>query len=498
MIRQISDDKEEFQALNEELEASVGQLVAMEQEASRQKINFEALFKNSSNAIAMFDHELNVLDVNDRFESFYGYPLSQIVGRNLDEMVLSKESLKQGTHELTKMILKGQIGYEEGIRYGADGRALEVSVQSVPILIGDYVAGGYAVYSDISERKARERNMQYISTHDDLTDLYNRSFYDLSLKKFNHESYMPCGCIMLDLNGLKIINDAFGHVVGDMILVEVSNRIRSLIDTSNVACRIGGDEFAILVPNSESHKMEQLANDLRKACSDIKIGEVTISVSIGWAERYSTKEPVWMLLKTAEDYMNRNKLTEVPSIRGKAVYAIINTLHEKNKREEQHSIRVGDLSYKLGKALGASTRELNELKTMGLLHDIGKIAIDENILNKPAALTPDEYEEIKKHPEIGYRILKSVSEMAEIAEYVLAHHESWDGSGYPRGLKGEAIPYLSRIIAVADTYDAMTSDRTYRKALPKEVAIAEIKKFSGIQFDPKIVETFITHIEQFE
>jgi HD-GYP domain-containing protein (c-di-GMP phosphodiesterase class II) len=196
------------------------------------------------------------------------------------------------------------------------------------------------------------------------------------------------------------------------------------------------------------------------------------------------------IVKNAEDYMYRHKLFESPSIRGKTVKAIINSLHEKNKREEQHSQRVSYLCEAIGIAMEQSESELKELKTVGLLHDIGKIAIDEKILNKPDKLTNEEWNDIKRHPEIGYRILSSVNDMAELAEFVLAHHERWDGGGYPKGLKGVEIPLQARIITVADTFDAMTSERAYRSAIPDDIAIAELKRNAGTQFDPEIVRIF--------
>lgn len=148
----------------------------------------------------------------------------------------------------------------------------------------------------------------------------------------------------------------------------------------------------------------------------------------------------------------------------------------------------------MGEALCLLDGEVQELKNVGLLHDIGKIAIDENILNKPEKLSFDEWEEVKRHPEIGYRILSTANGMAEIAEYVLAHHERWDGLGYPKGLKGEELPLQPRIIAIADAYDAMTSSRSYRDALSNKVAIEELKKNAGTQFDPVLVELFIQKV----
>lgn len=138
--------------------------------------------------------------------------------------------------------------------------------------------------------------------------------------------------------------------------------------------------------------------------------------------------------------------------------------------------------------------EIEALKTVGLLHDIGKIAIEESILNKPGKLTEDEWEEIKRHPEIGYRLLNTVNDMSVMAGYVLFHHEKWDGSGYPKGLKGKEIPLQSRIVAVADTYDAMTSERNYRNALPETIALEELRKNAGLQFDPELVRIFIEKV----
>jgi HD-GYP domain-containing protein (c-di-GMP phosphodiesterase class II) len=200
------------------------------------------------------------------------------------------------------------------------------------------------------------------------------------------------------------------------------------------------------------------------------------------------------VLKSAEDYMYRHKVIESNSMRGNIINVILNTLYEKNPREERHSKRVSELCQRIGVAMGLSETEINKLKVSGLLHDIGKIAIEEQVLNKPGRLTDQEWNEIKRHPDIGYRILSSSLEMMEIVQYILFHHERFDGTGYPRGLKREEIPLLSRIIAVADAYDAMTNARTYKKALDKDAAIKELIQNKGTQFDPHIVDVFIEKV----
>jgi len=192
--------------------------------------------------------------------------------------------------------------------------------------------------------------------------------------------------------------------------------------------------------------------------------------------------------------MYKKKLYESPSMRGKAIKAIINTLHEKNKREEHHSHRVSALCKNMGEALGLPEREIEELKSVGLFHDIGKIAVDENVLNKPSKLTDDEWKEIKRHPEIGYRLLNTVNDMSDVANYVLHHHERWDGKGYPKGFKGDEIPFVSRIVTIVDAYDAMTSERSYRSALSETFVIEELQKNAGVQFDPELVNVFIDKV----
>lgn len=296
---------------------------------------------------------------------------------------------------------------------------------------------------------------------------------------------------MADVNGLKLYNDAFGHLEGDKLLIKTAEIIRKECREDEIIARLGGDEFVILLPKTDSESAEKVIKRIKASSSGMRLQYMELSISFGWETKKSIDQDINEIRKNAEDYMYRNKLFESPSIRGKRVQTIINSLHEKNKREEQHGKRVSCLCEAIGIAMERSQSELNELKTVGLLHDIGKIAIDDKILNKPGQLTNEEWNEIKRHPEIGYRILSSVNDTAELAELVLAHHERWDGKGYPKGLKGEEIPLQARIIAIADAYDAMTSERAYRNSLSEEAALEELRENAGTQFDPEIIRVFI-------
>lgn len=344
------------------------------------------------------------------------------------------------------------------------------------------------------ELMKRNTEITYLSYHDYLTELYNRRFCEEEIRRLNTHRNLPISIIVGDLNGLKLINDTFGHDEGDRLLQIAAASIQSACRIDDIVARWGGDEFIVLLPKTNKKEAEEVVNRIKNLYSEEQVNGIQVSISFGWATKQTMDEEITKIFKNAEDDMYRNKTCENESVRSYMINTILNTLHEKNPREELHSKRVSELCQAIGKEVGLSELEIRMLKVGGLLHDIGKIAIEERILNKREKLTEQECNEMKRHPEIGYRILSSSHELQELAEYILAHHERWDGSGYPKGLKGEAIPRIARIIAIADSYDAMTNERPYRKALSKEAVICEINMNAGIQFDPEIVKVFVERI----
>jgi len=460
----------------------------------KQKLSYEALFRNSSDAIIRFDQNHNIIDINEKFTELFGYTLDEIYGREVDSVVAPKEKFDEAK-VLTKNVLNGNIAaMEESVRLGSDGKLREVSVKGVAIVLNDKIIGGYGIYTDISRRKKAERELMYMNYHDQLTGLYNRRFFEEELKRLDTERNLPISIIMADVNGLKLFNDAFGHAEGDKLLVKAAEIIRKELREDEILARLGGDELVILLPRTDSEEANKIVNRIRASISNIRLKSIELSISFGWATKNSADQHMNDILKNAEDYMYRNKLFESPDIREKRIKAIINSFYDNNSEEEQHSKRVSSLCEATGAAMGMDEAALKELRTLGLLHDIGKIAIDNSILNKSDQLTKEEWNEIRRHPEIGYRILSSVNDMAELAEFILAHHERWDGKGYPKGIKGTDIPLQARITAVADAYDAMTSKRAYRDPLPESAAVDELEKNAGTQFDPEIVRVFINKV----
>ncbi len=250
----------------------------------------------------------------------------------------------------------------------------------------------------------------------------------------------------------------------------------------------------VLLPRTTAEETVQIANSMKEFAAAEMIGNIELSISYGYETKTEKRQSIEEIMANAENHMYRHKLYERASIRSKTIDLIINSLFAKSNREAEHSHRVGSICHAIASAMNLGRNAVNQMRIAGVIHDIGKIGVDEKILNKPGSLSTDERRDIERHPEIGWRLLSSTNEFSELAQFVLCHHERWDGTGYPNGLKGEAIPHEARIIAVADAYDAMTSKRSYRPSLSKEEAIAELRKCSGTQFDPGVVEVFVGQV----
>lgn len=461
------------------------------------ELTFRTLFEGSSDSILILD-EHGFTDCNPATLKLLGYPSKKsIVGKTPWE--ISPEEQPDGTLSRKKALEFTAWAQKEGkFRFEwwhkkSDGTVFPVEVMLTPITLrGKKVL--HSVIRDISDRKQMEEKLKYLSFHDQLTGLYNRRFFEEELKRLDTLRNLPLTVVMADVNGLKLANDAFGHATGDKLLKKAAEVFRKACRADDIVARIGGDEFSILLPRTDAGDGEQIVERIKNLTQEEEVASIRLSVSFGWETKTDRTEKIQEIIKKADDNMYKRKLYESPGMRSKSIDIILRTLHEKNKREEEHSKRVARFCERMGKTLGLSADEITVLITAALLHDIGKIAIDDKILSKPGRLTDCERKEIRRHSEVGYRILSSASEMTEIAEYVLAHHERWDGKGYPKGLRGTDIPLQSRIIAIADAFDAMTSVRNYRNTLSEEKVVEELINNSGIQFDPHLVKIFIEKI----
>lgn len=354
---------------------------------------------------------------------------------------------------------------------------------------------------DITGQKEKESQIQFISSHDYLTGLYDRRYYENIITEYDSASFLPLTVLLVDINGVKLINDAFGYSEGDILIKATSEILQSCSRPGDILARTGGDEFAMIMPKTDNQAADSVRNAIMESCAEFNRTHANslygVSFSCGSATRESMEQSIFETQKAADDYLKNRKLLNRKSIRSGLISSILATVYEKSQETEEHARRIADLSKLIGEQLSLSQSSLGELELFSMLHDIGKVGIDDRILKKPGKLTEDEWVVMKSHSAIGYRIANSAAELESVAEFILTHHERWDGKGYPQGLKGDAIPLLSRIVAVADSYDAMTNDRIYRKAMAPEAAVEEIKKNEGIQFDPQIVAIFEKVIDQY-
>ena len=470
-------------------------------ELEREKELLETTLRSVGEGILTTDERGVITLINPIGAALLGMTPENLTGRTLSGVL--KQHQGRGTGGGQFLPADGSGEAETGVNRNLlvisapqGDRYLDVTMAPVSGAGGSQ--GQVVVFRDVTDERKSHREIEYLSYHDPLTGLHNRRYYLEALQELERPDCLPQTVILADVNGLKLTNDAFGHQTGDQLLIRVAGILEKECSTDHVLARLSGDEFVILMPRADSIEAAVLVERLHRAFGLSRLGSVELSVSFGWATRHRLEESSEEIFKRAEDRMYKQKLFEGPSMRNRTIGAIIHTLHEKNRREEQHSQRVSELCRLLGSLLELGESRQSELASIGLLHDIGKVAIDEQILNKPGALSPEELAEIRRHPEIGYRILSSVSDMADMAEVVLSHHERWDGTGYPRGLAGEEIPLYSRIILVADAFDAMTSQRAYRAPLSRGMVLQELRNNAGTQFDPRVVEKFLSYLESAE
>lgn len=429
--------------------------------------------------------DCNFLYVNASFERLTGFKGADIIGKTLTEIMPdSKEFLvatyaqllKTGTSIRYEKYFQQFEKYFEVVAYSPEPQQVAVIV------------------SDITDRKRTEEKIRYLSNHDYLTGVYNRRYYEEALATIDTGENLPLSLVISDVNGLKLINESFGHELGDELLKKVAGVILNECRNQDVVARLSGDEFIILLPQTDESQTSKIVKRMRAAAQEQSVGAINFSISFGYETKINSDQNIQEVLKNAEDNMYRHKLYESASIKNKTIDLIMNTLYEKSSREMLHSQRVSEICEKIAYKMNFDQDDISQVKAAGLIHDIGKMGIDEKILNKPGGLDPDEWKKIQRHPEIGYRILSSSNEFSELAKYVLEHQERWDGKGYPKQLSGEEISIQARIIGVADAFDAMTCDRAYRKGLSVAEAVSEIKKCAGTQFDPEVASVFIKRV----
>jgi len=465
----------------------------------RSKEKLKLILESVGDGVITIGQEGIIEFMNPIAEALTGWQQENAVGMSFESVFdIVNEYTREKTENPVNLVFKTKEIVQlanHTLLISKDGTERSIEDTAAPIKdINNNIIGCVLVFRDFSEKKEKQKKIEYLSYHDQLTGLYNRRFFEEELRRIDTKRNLPLSLVYADVNGLKIINDAFGHESGDSLIQLVADVFKTECRADDIIARIGGDEFVLLFPGTDNDSTENLVRRIKEKIENRKIMNINVSISFGWETKHEEKQSTLEILKSAEDYMYQKKILNSSSKRNGIIKSILNALLVKSPREEAHSKRVSLICAAIAKAYGLKADAIEELRTAGELHDIGKIAVDETILGKTGKLTNAEWVEIKRHPETGYRLLSATSEFNNIAEYIFQHHERWDGTGYPKKLKGESILWQARVIAIADAYDAMTSDRSYRKGLSEAVAVAEIKKHAGTQFDPEIARIFIEKV----
>ncbi len=452
--------------------------------------------KSIGDGVLTTDTAGRITSLNHAAEKMTGWHNEEVIGRPFSDIFIlqNEETGLPAKNPVETVLLTGELTALENntVLQNRFGDKITIADSAAPIKSEDgRMFGVVMVFRDVRFEKAQQKEIVFLSYHDALTGIHNRRFADAELRRISKETATDIAVIMGDVNGLKITNDVFGHEMGDELLKRVAQVLQETCGAQHMVARWGGDEFLVLLPQTTQTQADVLVNQLQENFQKQTVGPLQVSVSLGCAARKRTEQSMQEVIREAEEWMYRQKLLESRTYRTNIINTLLETLYEKSMETEAHAKRMATSCKAMAQKMQLSDKIKNELSLFSILHDIGKVGIDSDILCKKEPLTTQERSEIQKHPEIGYRITQNAPELSIVAEYILAHHERWDGTGYPKGLKGEEIPLCCRILAVADAFDAMTHERVYRKAMSPAAAIQELRQHAGTQFAPDIVDVFI-------
>jgi diguanylate cyclase (GGDEF)-like protein len=458
-----------------------------------------------------------------------------IKGTATEWLATHKEALVESDLSRESKFVTGKYHLKRGIR----------SITYLPLILKDEVIGSFIVASCrpnaygqkqvmLLEQLAYqivisvENSRLYTEAEekariDELTGLLNRrSLDEMMVSEISRHSRYggSFSLIIIDLDNFKVFNDSHGHLAGDKLLGKIGGIMKSAIRSADQAFRYGGDEFAILLPNTPTDATNQVAERIRKqVATKAKTDFIPITASLGlacWPADGIDSNEVIVSADAALYQAKRNGGNRIHCASGtllpsdetavsaeathdsenlSTIYTLAATVDAKDYYAHSHWKKVKEYTVALAEALKLESAEISKLETCALLHDIGKIGVSDKILNKRGTLTAEEWETIKVHPQVGANIVSHAPQLAPCLSAILYHHEKYDGSGYPKGLKEEEIPLDARILAIADAFAAMTSVRSYSEALPVIEALEQIKQGAGGQFDPHLVSVFTSVIE---
>ncbi len=446
---------------------------------------YEFIFEHSLDGIYITTPEGKYIDANPALVKILGYSSKEeLLSIDINKELYVNAKDRPGPFDRNKL-------FQTRLKR-KDGSIIDVEISSIVIFEDGSPKYYQGIVRDITERKKLENKLNFLCFRDSLTKLYNRAYFEEEVKRLNTKRQFPITFIMVDINNLKLVNDVFGHKKGDKLIKNCARLLKKYIRKEDIIARWGGDEFAIILPKTTEEIAKNIIERIENFCQNQFIDElIPMSMSFGVETKQKSIRNINFILKEAENKMYKKKFIDKRKITDSFINKFENELYKNGIKQMVNIQLVTKLAVKLGKALNLSENKINDLTMLCGLYDIGMIAVDKKIIFKKIKISNKDFEEIKRHVDASYAILKSHTLLSHIAESALHHHEWWNGSGYPQGLKGGEIPILSRIISVVDTYVSLITGSGVEKQLTKEEAIEEIRKLSAIQFDPRIVEKFV-------
>lgn len=479
----------------------------------------ENVVQHTCNAVLIVDHHFRITSVNPMFEQLVFRSRARLLNKPYDEVC-------SDLYPLSEVFFRGERRENDEVRFVApNGETRYFLADAVP-WIGRQgkVMGGMLSLRDITARKMAELEKQAelaeMAMHDPLTGLFNQRYLMKRLEEeveHARENGTDLALIMLDIDYFKIFNDTWGHPCGDKLLRELASVLVDSVRRDDVVARYGGDEFVIILPGTDLPTANEAAARIRAHVSSTPFsgrevlpgGQLTVSVG---AAAFADGSDAAELIRRADEAMYEAKwvvhtrVEELPSPTEEACHysaasadselpglnAVLQMIEAHDRYTYRHSHKVVQYSICIGQELGLNEREMSFLRLAAFLHDIGKVCIPMAILTKPGHLTDEEWSYVRRHPIYGASLLRAFHAPEPVVLAVLHHHERWDGAGYPSGTEGAGISLLARIIAMADSFDAMLSTRPYRKPLTLKEAMAEIEANAGRQFDPEVTAVFLS------
>ncbi|MGM0370711.1 MAG: diguanylate cyclase domain-containing protein [Bacillota bacterium] len=467
-----------------------------EDEITKLRSRYKTIMNNTETAIFIWDEDYQVVDWNRYAEELFGWEKKEILNKDVISLLIAKQDQPVIKSLLNKSFNNFKTRSVNKIKTKEEG-TIFCEVSNIPeINSNGEVIEIISIIKELSSSTSSDHDLIY---YDPVTNIYNRKYYEEELKRLDTARQLPLSIIVGDVNRLKLTNDIFGHQQGDELLKEIAEIIDYCTRSEDVIARWGGDEFGVLLPQTNLVETKKVVDRIKDACQQSDFKPILPDISLGLATKKDPEKKIQEVFNEAETKMYQDKETAKIASEDRVLNNLLEYLDGKLEGEVNYKEYVIDLAEKMGVELGLDEYELEKLSLLAKYHDIGKVGVAKEILNKNKQLTTSEWEQYLNHLQLGYDIARSFSTLTPIADEILYHHEAWNGTGYPNQLCGEEIPLLARVIYIVSYYYELITNMDCGMKIgincdidySQKRALQKIDSYAGSLFDPELVEVFL-------